>query len=88
MQVLIYYLANACYKWLYFPYYNIGHDEQQNNQSYFGRRVSVLFDDGNWYKGVITGKDPKTQLWVTIFEDGTEDFTKDPLNDKDYELMD
>ena len=49
---------------------------------------SVLFDDGNWYKGVITGKDPKTQLWVTIFEDDTEDFTKDPLNDKDYELMD
>ena len=58
------------------------HDQPKNTQSlvqsYFGRRVSILFDDGRWYKGIITGKDPKTQLWVTKFEDGTEDFTKDP----------
>ena len=26
------------------------------------------------------GKDPKTQLWVSKFEDGTEDFTTDPQN--------
>ena len=38
--------------------------------------------------GIITGKDPKTQLWVTKFEDGTEDFTTDPQNDKDYKLLD
>jgi S1-C subfamily serine protease len=48
----------------------------------------VLFDDGKWYTGIITGKDPKTQLWVTKFEDGTEDFTTDPQNDKDYKLLD
>ena len=57
-------------------------------QSYFGRRVSVLFDDGKRYKGIIAGKDPETQLWVTKFEDGTEDFSKDPQNHKDYKLLD
>ena len=57
-------------------------------QSYFGRRVSILFDDGRWYKGIITGNDPKTQLWVTKFEDGTEGFIKDPQNDKDYKRLD
>ena len=66
--------------------YLLDHDQPKN--SYFGRRVSVLFDDGRWYKGIITGKDPKKQLWITKFEDGTEDFTEDPQNDKDYKLLD
>ena len=57
-------------------------------QRYFGRRVSVLFDDGKWYEGIIIGKDPKTQLWITKFEDGTEDMCKDPQNDEDYKLLD
>ena len=43
--------------------------------NYFGKRVSVLFDDGRWYSGVIIRKD-KTNQWVTKFEDGTEDSTK------------
>ena len=39
---------------------------------------SFKFDNGKWYEGVITGKDPKTEYWVTEFEDCTEDLTEDP----------
>lgn len=56
-------------------------------KSYFGRRVSVLFDDGNKYTGVIIGKDPQTSQWITRFEDGTEDRVNDPATDKDYTSM-
>ena len=41
--------------------------------SYFGKIVSVLFDNDKWYMGVITGRDTMTGHWVTKFEDGTED---------------
>ena len=56
--------------------------------NYFGKRarVSVLFDDGNWYTGVVTGKDTSGR-WVTKFEDGTEDTSMDPGKDKDYKLL-
>ena len=57
-----------------------------NETNYFGKRVSVLFDDGNWYTGVVTGKDT-TGCWVTKFEDGTEDTSMDPGKDKDYKLL-
>lgn len=36
--------------------------------------------NGNWYTGVVTGKDT-TGRWVTKFEDGTEDTTLDPGRD-------
>ena len=49
--------------------------------NYFGKSVSVLFDDGS-----LVGKD-KTNQWVTKFEDGTEDSTADPLRDKYYKLL-
>ncbi len=49
-----------------------------------GRRVSVLFDDGNKYTGVIIGKVPQTSQWITRFEDGTEDTVDDPAIDEDY----
>ncbi len=85
------YISNSCF----YHNYLLDHYQPKNTQrlvtvqSYFGRRVSVLFDDGRWYEGIIiTGKDPKTQLWVTQFKDGTEEFTKDPQNDKDHKLFD
>ena len=46
--------------------------------SYFGRNVKALFDDGKEYRGVICGRDPQTEEWVTRFEDGTEDKVADP----------
>lgn len=55
--------------------------------SYFGRRVEVLFDDGEKYSGVICGRDPQTKEWITRFEDGTEDKVADPSTDKDYTLL-
>ena len=55
--------------------------------SYFGRTVKVYFDDGEWYKGVIIGRDPTTHKWITRFEDNTEQYTEDPSTDKDYKLM-
>ena len=55
-----------------------------NETNYFGRKVSVLFDDGKRYIGIITGKDQKRNVWVTRFEDGTEDTTPDPNLDKDW----
>ena len=54
--------------------------------NYFGKRVSILFDDGNWYTGVVTGKDT-TGCWVTKFKDGTEDTSMDPGKDKDYNSL-
>ena len=72
--------------------YLLDFDQPQNSQSlvqsYFGKNVSVLFDDGMLYMGIVTGKNPKTQLWVTKFEYGAEDFTTDPQNEKDYKLLD
>ena len=41
-----------------------------SESTYFGRKVRVLFDDGNTYPGVIVRKDPETNMWVTVFEDG------------------
>ena len=35
--------------------------------------MRVLFDDGNTYLGIIVRKDPETDMWVTVFEDGEED---------------
>lgn len=55
--------------------------------SYFGQKVSVLFDDGNTYIGIIVRKDPETDMWVTVFED-SEDQTADPAADSDYTLLD
>jgi len=55
--------------------------------SYFGRRVKVLFDDGEKYSGVICGRDPQTKEWIKRFEDGTEDKVADPSTDKDYTLL-
>ena len=56
--------------------------------SYFGQKVSVLFDDGNTYIGIIVRKDTETDMWVTVFEDGEEDQTADPAADRDYTLLD
>ena len=39
------------------------------------------------YLGVITGRDPSTKEWITMFEDGTQDWTVDPANDADYMLL-
>ena len=39
-----------------------------------------LMIDGNWYTGVVTGKDT-TGHWVTKCEDGTEDTALDPGRD-------
>ena len=51
--------------------------------SYFGRRVEVLFDDGEKHSGVICGRDSQTKEWITRFEDGTEDKVADLSTDKD-----
>jgi len=51
-------------------------------------QVRVLFDDGNTYSGVIVRKDPETNMWVTVFEDGVEDQSADPATDSDYTLLD
>jgi len=61
--------------------------KQSSNYNYFGRRVSVLFDDGKKYVGVIIGKDPKGGKWITRFEDGSEDKCDDPAVDDDYTLI-
>jgi len=66
----------------------ISHTEHFHpGMSYFGRRVEVLFDDGEKYSGVICGRDPQTKEWITRFEDGTEDKVADPSTDKDYTLL-
>ena len=59
-----------------------------SESTYFGRKVRVLFDDGNTYPGVIVRKDPETNMWVTVFEDGVEDQSADPATDSDYTLLD
>jgi len=41
--------------------------------TYFGKKVKVLFDDGQHYLGIIVRKDKEQDKWVTVFEDGTED---------------
>ena len=51
------------------------------------RKVRILFDDGNTYLGIIVRKDPETDMWVTVFEDGEEDQTADPATDSDYTLL-
>jgi len=56
----------------------------KQSTNYFGRRVSVLFDDGKEYVGVIIGKDSKSSEWITWFEDGVEDKCLDPAIDDDY----
>ena len=66
----------------------IGKMTTTKETNYFGRKVSVLFDDGKRYIGIITGKDHEKNVWVTRFEDGTEDTTPDPNLDKDYKLLD
>ena len=66
----------------------VGKKTPAKGTNYFGRKVSVLFDDGKRYFGIITGKDEKRNVWVTRFEDGTEDTTADPNFDKDYRLLD
>ena len=48
---------------------------------HFGRKVNVLFADGKWYEGEFTGKDPKTEYWLT------EDSIEDPQCDKEYKLL-
>ena len=61
--------------------------KSKQSTNYFGRRVSVLFDDGKEYLGVIIGKDPKSGQWITRFEDGVEDKCADPSADDDYTLI-
>jgi len=39
-----------------------------SESAYFGRKVRVMFDDGNTCIGVIVRKDPETNMWVTVFE--------------------
>ena len=39
--------------------------------------MKVLFDDGQHYLGIIVRKDKEQDKWVTVFEDGTEDFSSD-----------
>lgn len=56
--------------------------------NYFGRKVRVLFDDGKKYTGILVGQDSTTKEWITRFEDGDEDRTKDPATDMDYSFMD
>ena len=55
--------------------------------SFFGRRVKVLFDDKKEYLGMICGRDTQTNEWITKFEDGTEDRVSDPVGDRDYTLL-
>jgi len=45
----------------------------KQSSHYFGRRVSVLFDDWKKYVGVIIGNDLKSGKWITHIEDGSED---------------
>ena len=59
-----------------------------SESAYFGRKVRVMFDDGNIYLGVILCKDPETNMWVTVFEDSIEDQSADPATDSDYTLLD
>ena len=54
----------------------------------FWRKVRVLFEDGNTYLGITVCKDPETDMWVTVFEDGEEDQTEDLATDSDYTLLD
>ena len=55
----------------YTPHSIISQSSQSTNQKqtymYFGRKGNVLFDDGNWYEGGFTGKDPKQNVgWQRI----------------------
>ena len=52
-----------------------------NKENFFAKRVSVLFDDKKRYNGAIIGQQDGS--WVTCFEDGTEDTSKNPLRDDD-----
>ena len=40
--------------------------------------VEALFDDEKWYPGVIIGKNPDTNKYLTHFEDGSEDEVDNP----------
>ena len=50
--------------------------------------VIRAYDNGNTYLGIIVCKDPETDMWVTVFEDGEEDQTADPATDSDYTFLD
>ena len=45
-------------------------------KSLFGQFIKVLYD-GKEYLGVICGRDPQTEEWITRFEDVTEDKVTD-----------
>ena len=53
-------------------------------QPRFGQQVEVLFDDGQWYRGVIIGNNLDTNKWLTRFEDGSEDEVNNPAIHPDY----
>jgi len=59
----------------------------KQSSNYFGRRVSLIFDDRKKYVGVIIGKDLKSGQWITCFEDDSEDKFADPAVDDDYILI-
>ena len=63
-----------------------GNSQSGKRTSYFGTKVSVAFDDGKEYPGVIVGRNENGQ-WITRFEDGTEDTCADPSNDIDYKIL-
>ena len=62
--------------------------KETSARNFFGRKTSVLFDDGKRYVGIITGRDETRDVWVTKFENGTEDTTIVPSMDKDCKLID
>ena len=47
----------------------------------------MLFDDGQWYRGVIIGKNLDTNKWLTRFEDGSEDKVNNPAIHPDYRII-
>ena len=44
----------------------------------------MLVSDGKEYDGVIIGKDPKSDQWITRFECGSMNKSADPVVDADY----
>ena len=59
----------------------------KQSSNYFGRMVSVFFDDGKKYVGAIVGKDLKSGKWITCFEDGSKDKCDNPAVDDEYTLI-
>ncbi|KAJ1495292.1 hypothetical protein T484DRAFT_1762840 [Baffinella frigidus] len=53
-----------------------------------GRQVEMIFDDGEWYAGVLTRYHPRSGKYRVLFEDGDEQDTDLPHPEVRFRALD